>query len=130
MHSGAAGVFLAFGLNFGASLLTSTEGGATGLPATGSKVALPNLGAAGQPAAQPYPRATAAPQSGFLSLYYYGGLTRAKLIQTNRQNIDGTRSRKCFSPSFKCIIEGNPGASRSAVHRVDGRDKITSQVYI
>ena len=49
MHSGAAGVFLAFGLNFGASLLTSTEGGATGLPATGSKVTLPILGAAGQP---------------------------------------------------------------------------------
>jgi len=84
MHSGAAGVFLAFGLNFGASWLTSTEGGATGLPATGSKVTLPILGAAGQPERNRTRGQSRPLKAGSYPYYYYGGLTRAKLIQTNR----------------------------------------------
>ena len=104
----------------GVLLLTTTaKGDFTDLTAAGGEAAFHCLGAAGRSKrnhtrGQPMP-----PKSGSLTLYD-GGPTRAHFIQTHRQNTDGTRSRKCSSPGFGCIIEANTGASRSAVHRIDG----------
>ena len=110
-------------------LTTTTKGDFTGLTAAGGEAVFPCLGTAGRSERNHTRRQPMPPKSGSLTLYD-GGPTRAHLIQTHRQNTDGTRSRKCSSPGFRGFIETDTGASRSSVHRIDGRNKNTSQEHI